>query len=80
MLHSSQGGFLKKRTTLHQVYYIMELMKNNPNIIQVFLDLSAAYDMVDRRILWTLLAKRFKMPTASFLKKKNPKCHLAFEI
>ena len=64
LLHSSQGGFLKKRSTLHQVYYLMELMKNNPNIIQVFLDLSAAYDMVDRRILWTLLAKRFKMPIA----------------
>jgi len=40
----------------------MELMKNNPNLIQVFLDLSAAYDMVDRRILWTLLSSRFKMP------------------
>ena len=63
MLHTSQGGFLKKRSTLHQVYYLMELMKNNPDLIQVFLDLSAAYDMVDRRILWTLLAKRFKMPT-----------------
>ena len=62
MLHTSQGGFLKKRSTLHQVYYLMELMKNNPDLIQVFLDLSAAYDMVDRRILWTLLAKRFKMP------------------
>ena len=62
MLHTSQGGFLKKRSTLHQVYYLMELMKNNPDLIQVFLDLSAAYDMVDRRILWTLLATRFKMP------------------
>ena len=28
------------------------------------LDFKAAYDMVDRRILWTLLAKRFKMSTA----------------
>ena len=62
MLHTSQGGFLKNRSTLHQVYYLMELMKNNPNLIQVFLDLSAAYDMVDRRILWTHLANRFKMP------------------
>jgi hypothetical protein len=62
MLHTSQGGFLKKRSTLHQVYYLMELMKNNPDLIQVFLDLSAAYDMVDRRILWTLLSSRFKMP------------------
>ena len=58
-LHTSQGGFLKKRSTLHQVYYLMELMKKNPDLIQVFL----AYDMVDRRILWTLLANRFKMPT-----------------
>ena len=64
MLHTSQGGFLKKRSTLHQVYYLMELMKKHPDIIQVFLDLSAAYDMVDRRILWTLLVKRFKMPIA----------------
>ena len=62
MLHTSQGGFLKKRSTLHQVYYLMELMKNNPDLIQVFLDLSAAYDMVDRRILWSLLSSHFKMP------------------
>ena len=32
-------------------------------MIQVFLDLSAAYDMVDRRILWTILSTSFKMPT-----------------
>ena len=62
MLHTSQGGFLKKRSTLHQVYYLMEIMKDNPDLIQVFLDLSAAYDMVDRRVLWTQLAKRFRMP------------------
>ena len=64
MLHSSQGGFLKKRSTLHQVYFLTELMKENPDLIQVFLDLSAAYDMVDRKVLWTQLAKRFKMPLA----------------
>jgi len=62
MLHTSQGGFLKKRSTLQQVYYLMELMEKNPDIIQVFLDLSAAYDMVDRRVLWTLLVERFRMP------------------
>ena len=33
----------------------------NPSLIQVFLDLSAAYDMVDRRVLWTMLSKRFRM-------------------
>ena len=46
-LQSSQSGFLKKRSTLHQVYFILELMQKNPDLIQVFLDLSAAYDMVD---------------------------------
>ena len=63
-LQSSQGGFLKKRSTLHQVYFIMELMQKNPDLIQIFLDLSAAYDMVDRRILWTLLKNHFGMPSS----------------
>ena len=66
-LQSSQGGFLKKRSTLHQVYFIMEIMRNNPDLIQGFLDLSAAYDMVDRRILWSLLKKK----TVQYLKKGN---------
>jgi hypothetical protein len=61
-LQSSQGGFLKKRSTLHQIYFILELMKKNPDLIQIFLDLSAAYDMVDRRILWTQLKNHFGMP------------------
>jgi hypothetical protein len=63
-LQSSQGGFLKKRSTLHQVYFILELMRKNPDLIQIFLDLSAAYDMVDRRILWSLLKNHFGMPTS----------------
>ena len=62
-LQSSQSGFLKKRSTLHQVYFILELMQKNPDLIQVFLDLSAAYDMVDRRILWTLLKNQFGLPS-----------------
>jgi hypothetical protein len=63
-LQSSQGGFLKKRSTLHQVYFILELMQKNPDLIQIFLDLSAAYDMVDRRILWSQLKNHFGMPTS----------------
>jgi hypothetical protein len=31
-------------------------------IINVYMDLRAAYDSVDRRILWTYLAKKFGMP------------------
>ena len=39
-------------------------MQKNPDIIQIFLDLSAAYDMVDRRILWSQLKNHFGMPTS----------------
>ena len=34
-------------------------MKKHKGLINVFLDFRAAYDTVDRRILWTLLVKRF---------------------
>jgi hypothetical protein len=61
MLQDSQSGFRQGRSTLHQVYYLMELMKCQ-DISQVFLDFRAAYDLVDRRVLWTTLYKRFKMP------------------
>lgn len=62
-LHTLQGGFRKGRSTLHQVYYLAELMKRNKNeIINVYLDLRAAYDTVDRRLLWTYLATKYGMP------------------
>jgi hypothetical protein len=59
MLHDLQGGFRKGRSTLHQVYYLAELMKSN-KLINVFMDFRAAYDTVDRRILWTSLFHTFK--------------------
>jgi hypothetical protein len=61
-LHRLQGGFRKRRSTAHQVYYLAELMQSYMEIINVFLDLRAAYDTVDRRILWTLLVKQFGFP------------------
>jgi hypothetical protein len=61
MLHDLQGGFRKGRSTLHQVYYLAELMKSN-KLINVFMDFRAAYDTVDRRILWTSLFHTFKFP------------------
>jgi hypothetical protein len=62
-LHDLQGGFRKGRSTLHQVYYLAELMKKNKkNIVNVYMDLRAAYDTVDRRLLWTYLATKFGMP------------------
>jgi hypothetical protein len=57
-----QGGFRKGRSTAHQVYYLAELMQSYTEVINVFLDLRAAYDTVDRRILWTLLVKQFGFP------------------
>ena len=61
MLKESQGGFRQERSTLHQVYYLMELMESQ-DVSQVFLDFKAAYDIVDRRILWTSLYSRFGLP------------------
>ena len=37
LLKESQGGFRQGRSTLHQVYYLMELMKSQ-KLYQVFLD------------------------------------------
>jgi hypothetical protein len=62
-LHDLQGGFRKGRSTLHQVYFLAELIKKNKNdIFNVYMDLRAAYDTVDRRLLWTYLATKFGMP------------------
>jgi len=60
-LHKLQGGFRKGRSTMHQIYYLSELMQSH-KLINVFLDLKAAYDTVDRNILWTLLANRYGIP------------------
>ncbi len=40
---------------VHQVYVLNEIMKINPNMFYVFLDIQAAYDTVDRRLLWKQL-------------------------
>jgi retron-type reverse transcriptase len=63
LLSPFQGGFRKGRSTLHQVYYLAELMQTQKqekkDIHNVFLDLRAAYDTVDRRILWTRMVTHF---------------------
>lgn len=50
-----QGGFRKRRSTLDQVFCLQEITTANPGLLNVFLDLQTAYDMVDRRILWSRL-------------------------
>jgi hypothetical protein len=37
-------------------------MKGYKGLINVFLDMRAAYDTVDRRLLWTPLVKKFGFP------------------
>ena len=51
-LHASQGGFRPKRSTLQQCYALHEIMNAHPDAIHVFLDIKAAYDCVNRKILW----------------------------
>ncbi len=60
-LEYNQGGFRPNRSTLHQVLTLHEVMANNKNAIKVFMDIKAAYDCVDRRILWIMLSKHFEI-------------------
>ena len=52
LLEPAQGGFRDARCTLHQVYALHEIMKAHPAAHHAFLDIKAAYDSVDRRLLW----------------------------
>ena len=61
LLAHTQGGFRKKRSTLHQVYSWAEF-NHNEKFKNVLLDLKAAYDLVDRRILWNKLANHYRVP------------------
>ena len=54
LLHPSQGGFLKARSTSHQITLLDQIMKKH-NATAVFLDLMAAYDSVPRSLLWYYL-------------------------
>lgn len=51
-LMPSQGGFRPGRGTLQQCYALHEIMNVNKDAVHVFLDLKAAYDCVNRNILW----------------------------
>jgi Reverse transcriptase (RNA-dependent DNA polymerase)/Endonuclease-reverse transcriptase len=57
-----QGGFRDNRGTLHQILCLHELCVANPEAYKAFLDIKAAYDTVDRRILWSKLHSDFQMP------------------
>jgi Reverse transcriptase (RNA-dependent DNA polymerase) len=56
-LSDFQGGFRHKRSTLDSVFCLHEVMLEHPDMVSVFLDLKAAYDLVDRRVLFIQLRK-----------------------
>ena len=60
-LASTQGGFRQHRSTLDQVATLHDLFVSNDKMVASFLDIKAAFDCVDRRILWTVLVKIFKI-------------------
>ena len=60
LLSNNQGGFRSKRSTIQQVYAWAEI-NHNAKFLNVLLDLKAAYDMVDRRVLWNLLRRKFNI-------------------
>lgn len=60
-LTDTQGGFRKGRSALDQVYALHEIIQRHPHLIQIFLDIQAAYDTVNRKILWHLLETEFNV-------------------
>jgi hypothetical protein len=55
LLCPEQSGFRKNRGTLEQVFALHETMIENNELCVAFLDIKAAYDTVNRDILWAKL-------------------------
>lgn len=60
-LESTQGGFRPKRGTLQQCYALHEILVAHPKAYHAFLDMKAAYDCVNRDILWRDM-RRYGIP------------------
>lgn len=58
MLQNQQNGFRRNRSTLQQVFALHEIMCDRV-LHNIFLDLKAAYDTVNRQKLWIKLADQF---------------------
>jgi hypothetical protein len=59
LLAKTQGGFRAHRSTNDQIAILHDLIVSNHRLLVTFLDIKAAFDTVDRRILWTVLIKKF---------------------
>jgi hypothetical protein len=62
LMDDFQGGFRAQRSTHHQIFFMDQVLKRSPNAISMLMDLKAAYDLVDRDILWTELHQHFQVP------------------
>ena len=61
-LNNTQGGFRSNRSTMDQIMIVNEFLVRIKCKATIYLDIKAAYDTVDRRILWSRLAKKFHIP------------------
>ena len=61
-LARTQGGFRPHRSTYDQVVILHEILCRLRSSAVIFLDIKAAYDTVDRRLLWTRMGSEFKVP------------------
>lgn len=61
-LASTQGGFRPHRSTYDQVVILHELLCRLRASVAIFLDIKAAYDTVDRRLLWSRMGSEFQVP------------------
>ena len=64
---NNQGGFRRMRSTYDQILRLNEIIGQNKEVIVTFTDIQAAYDCVDRRILWTKLRKKYKISNQGIL-------------
>lgn len=58
-LDDNQGGFRPLRSALDQAMALHEVLNANRSAMTVLMDIKAAYDEVDRRILWRILSEVF---------------------
>lgn len=63
ILTPNQGGFRPKRSTLQQCSALHEMMLAKPQAVIAFLDIKAAYDTVNRSLLWRDMLSHESMPS-----------------
>ena len=61
VIHSNQGGFKSSEGTAEHLYALAEMFHYNKPMYMHFMDMSKAYDMVDRERLWDKLDKNYNM-------------------